>query len=82
MDSLKKFSKYIILFIFITISLIGIFILIKTHTNINTPENVETQQILIFDISLDNWGILLTILGIPSTAIFTLFQYYKSKRLK
>lgn len=82
MDSLKKISKYIILFIFITISLIGIFILIKTHTNINTPENVETQQILIFGISLDNLGIIITSVGLIGTAIWSMFQYSKSKKSK
>lgn len=80
MEILKKIAKYIILIIFIIMALIGLFILIKTNVNINTPENVESQQILFFGISLENLGILLTSIGLPGTAIWSMFQFSKSKK--
>lgn len=82
MEKMKKYGKYIIPAVFIIISLIGIIILIKTHITVRNPENVETQQIIIFSISLDNLGIILTSIGLPGTAIWSMFQFSKSKKSK
>lgn len=81
MEKFKKYAKYTGIFILIALAL-GI-LLIKNST-LNNPDtkNIESQQIIIFGISLDNIGLCLTIIGVPSTAIWGAFQYSKSKKLR
>lgn len=72
-----KYYIYIIIFI-ITI----VITLLIHNATIITPENFESQQILINNISLENWSTIITTIGLLSTAIWSMFQYNKSRIAK
>ncbi len=85
MQHLKNIFRYIkerllcitvILFILILL----LFVIIRNATLI-TPEQYESQQMLIAGISLENWSILIGIVGVGFTAMWTMFQYSKNKLL-
>jgi len=82
MENLKKNVKYIVLFIVLSILIIWSIMLLISHSSINNPktEDIESQQIMIFNISLDNLGTIVTLIGLIGTAIWSMYQYTKSKK--
>ena len=77
MNKIKKFAKYIGIGIIVVLS-----ILLFKNIEIKTPAQVESQEILIFGLSLDNLGTILTSIGLFGTAIWSIYQYLKSKKAK
>lgn len=49
---------------------------------VKNPESVDSQQIFIFEISLDNLSIWFTFIGLIVTAFWSMHQYNKSKASK
>ena len=82
MNKIKKIAKYIGIGIIVVFLLIGLSILLFKNIEIKTPAQVESQEILIFGLSLDNLGTILTSVGLLGTAIWSMFQYSKSKKSK
>lgn len=82
MDKFKKIVTYIGIGIFVVIIVLVTLLLILKNIQIKTPDNVEAQEILLFKISLDNWSTILTSVGLLGTAIWSMFQYSKSKKSK
>lgn len=84
----NAFSKYFFKFFKIIpiIFLVSIFLLLSliffNLCNIQTPENVESQEIYICGISLNNWGTWITLIGLFFTAIWSMHQYIKNKLSK
>ena len=76
-----KYIQYIISHLFCIILLIIILFLsclfLSSCTIIN-PSTVESQEVLIAGISLDNWGIWFTAIGLIITAIWSMYQYHKN----
>lgn len=52
--------------------------IVLVNLPINNPENIEAQQILIFGVSLENWSIWYTIVGLVITASWSMYQYTKN----
>lgn len=77
----KYFKERLLCIITIIIITSCIIVIFLKFSIIVEPENVECQQIIFCNISLDNWGILLTIIGLIGTAIWSMYQYTKSKNL-
>ena len=82
-EHLVNFLKYIwdrLLCVLIILGTIAIFsIIILATSQINNPTNIESQEILFLGISLNNWGTLITVLGLALTAIWSMYQYTKNK---
>lgn len=80
-EHLINFMRYIFEHIF-SILLIILFLFISGLILIclpqNNPINIDSQQILIFGISLENWSIWYTITGLIITAAWSMYQYTKS----
>lgn len=68
------------IFLIIAILFIGSSILLFNFSR-QTPDNFETQEIFIFDISLNNWGIWITALGGVLALFWGIYQFDKSKNL-
>lgn len=51
---------------------------ILVHLPVNNPANIESQQIIIWGVSLENWSIWYTILGLIVTALWSTYQYTKN----
>lgn len=49
---------------------------------IKNPEQVESQEILLGGISLDNWGIWITIIGAIIASLWAMYQYSKNLSFK
>lgn len=82
---LTNFFNYILehlmcILIILTILILSGILLINLP--INNPENIETQQILIFGVSLENWGIWYTAIGLIIGAVWSIYQFSKNKILK
>lgn len=80
-EHLKNFFIYINEHLFCFILVIIFFILagvILVHLPINNPDNIESQQILIFGVSLENWSICFTMCGLIITALWSTYQYTKN----
>ena len=84
-EHLANFFNYIfehtfcILLIILFLVLSGIILI---HLPQNNPDNIESQQILIFGVSLDNWGIWYTATGLIITAIWSMYQFNKNSSRK
>ena len=52
--------------------------IILIHLPIKNPTNIESQQVLILGISLENWSIWYTMIGLIVTALWSIYQYTKS----
>lgn len=74
---LKIVGISIIIFMVFAISLF-----IFSKCNIQTPSDVESQEIFICGISLNNWGTWITLIGLIFTAIWSMHQYKKSQLSK
>lgn len=71
---LKIIGISIIIFSVFTIS-----IFIFNNCDIRTPYDVESQEIFIHGISLNNWGTWITLIGLIFTAIWSMHQFKKSQ---
>lgn len=79
-DKIKYFwSKFKYILLLILVIAIAFMILIL---NRKTPDQVESQEIYVFEVSLSNLSEWITIITIPITAIWAIFQYKKNIRLK
>lgn len=81
LSCIKSFIRKYYIFIIIIIVIIAMITFICTATII-TPGNFESQQILINGISLENWSTIITTTGLLSTAIWSMYQYNKSRIAK
>lgn len=82
---LSNFFNYVMEHLICIILILFILILsgvLLVHLPINNPENVETQQILIFGVSLENWGVWYTAIGLIIGAVWSIYQFSKNKVLK
>lgn len=85
LQNFGKYIKYIIDHLFCIILLISILFLsciFLSNCTIVNPETVESQEVLIFGISLDNWGIWFTAIGLIITAVWSMYQYHKNFLIK
>ena len=71
-----EYFTYIAIIMIIAILLLCGYLLI--HLPIINPEAFENQQILIFGISLENWGIWYTAIGLVITALWSIYQFKKN----
>lgn len=78
LDFLKKHILYIIGVILFIIGT-GLLLLFSPIRN---PEQVESQEILLGGISLENWGIWITIIGAILASLWAMYQYSKTASLK
>lgn len=87
MGYLKKkfYSLYNLIaeyFIYVVIAIIIVILLLCgyffTCLPIINPDTFENQQILILGISLENWGIWYTAIGLIITAFWSIYQFRKS----
>lgn len=85
-DNTIEFFKYIlkkiICIVFVLGTVAAIIFLLLHFSNIENPNEVESQQIYIKNISLDNWGTIITIAGLLITAIWSMYQYTKSRAIR
>lgn len=77
-DFFKKHSGYILGAI---IFIIGSGFLLSLSP-IRNAEQVESQEILLFNISLNNWGLWITIIGALLASIWTMYQYTKATSIR
>lgn len=77
MNFLIYIKEHLLCFILVVLFFIlsGI---VLVHLPINNPTNIETQQILIFGVSLENWSIWYTVCGLIVTALWSMYQYAKN----
>ncbi len=73
---LKIIGVIIIIFIVFSAS-----VFIFNKCDIQTPSDMESQEIFIYGISLSNWGTWITLIGLIFTAIWSMHQYIKSRNL-
>lgn len=84
----NNFMKYFLKFLKIIpiIFLVSIFLLLSimffNFCDIQNPNEVQSQEIYIYKISLSNWGTWITLVGLFFTAIWSMHQYIKSKLSK
>lgn len=77
-DYIKKHIIYVI--ICITLIIGSGFLLL--FLPIKNPIDVESQEITLFGISLNNWGIWITLIGTVFASIWAMYQYTKSSSLR
>ena len=78
MKYIFKFIKIIPIIFLVSIFLLLSLIFFKL-CDIQNPNEVQSQEIYIFKISLSNWGTWITLAGLFFTAIWSMHQYIKSK---
>lgn len=84
----NSFLKYFFKFIKIIpiLFLVSIFLLLSlvffNFCDIHNPASVESQEIYIYGISLNNWGTWITLIGLFFTAIWSMHQYVKNRLSK
>lgn len=79
-EKIKNFYskyKYGMLLILFIICLLGIFLCEKEET-----DTIENQQLKLFGITIENWAQWITIITIPFTAGWALFQFKKGRDIK
>lgn len=76
-----KFLKIIPIIFFVSIFLL-LSIVLFNLCDIHNPTSVESQEIYICGISLNNWGTWITLIGLFFTAIWSMHQYIKNKLSK
>ena len=80
-EHLMNFFTYIKEHLLCFILIVAFFILagiVLVNLPINNPENIEAQQILICGVSLENWSIWYTFVGLIITALWSMYQYTKN----
>lgn len=78
LDFIKKHILYI-LGVFLFIIGTGLLLLFSPIRN---PDQVESQEILLGGISLDNWGIWITMIGAVLASLWAMYQYSKNLAFK
>ena len=78
LDYIKKHFWYIF---GVIIFIIGSGLLLSL-SSIKNATQVESQEILLFNISLNNWGIWITIIGALLASIWAMYQYTKSTSIR
>lgn len=76
----KNFGMYVYEHLFCLVLIIAFIVglgFVLTLFTVQNPTEVESQEILIFNISLENWGIFLTIVGLIITAFWSIYQFDK-----
>lgn len=79
-DSLKKFFikfKYMLLLILFIALVLCIFLLEKEE-----PKSVESQQLKLLGITIENWFQWITLIGLPYTAGWAIYQFRKNNIAK
>lgn len=81
MNFIDYIKTHIVYFILCIIFIVGsgFFLLILPIQN---PIQVESQEIALFGISLNNWGIWLTIIGAIFASVWAMFQYTKASSIR
>lgn len=77
-DYIKKHIGYLILTLIFIIGT-GFFLLLLP---INNAIEVESQEIKLFGISLDNWEIWITVIGAVIASVWAMYQYTKTEALR
>lgn len=77
-DYIKKHLGYLILTLIFIIGT-GFFLLLLP---INNAIEVESQEIKLFGISLDNWEIWITVIGAVIASVWAMYQYTKTEALR
>lgn len=78
-----KFISERLLCILVTLLIVVIItVLFFKKAVIQNPESIESQQILLYGISLDNLGTWFTFIGLIITAIWSVHQYNKNRASK
>lgn len=72
----RKF-KYIIVGIIVLVCISSIIFFEKYN-----PTNIETQEIYLFGLTIPNWLAWITIITVPITAVWAIYQYKKSTRIR
>ena len=65
--------KYLLLIIIFLILIGGIFLCKKEN-----PTNIESQQLLLLEITIENWAQWITIITIPFTGGWAIYQFEKN----
>ncbi|MCI8470271.1 MAG: hypothetical protein HFJ35_02065 [Clostridia bacterium] len=81
MNFIEYIKTHIVYFI-VSIAIIiisGFFLLLLPIQN---PTQVESQEILLWGISLDNWGIWITIIGAVIASIWAMYEYTKATSIR
>lgn len=81
-DFIKYIWERILCIVITLLIIIAIILLLLQFSNIKNPKEIESQQILINNISLDNWVSIITVIGLIITAIWSMYQYTKNKALQ
>lgn len=83
---LWDFFKYILeRIVCVGLIIVGIYFLFTRIINVSdiqNTDNVESQQIIFNKLSFDNWGIVITVIGLIITAIWSIYQYTKNQALQ
>ena len=86
LDHLSNLLKFIIERLFCILLTLGFILLITyfffSNVQIQNPESIESQQILLFGISLENLSIWFTFVGLIITAFWSMIQYNKNKAIQ
>ena len=69
--------KYVIAFLLILGAVLGIFLLKQKN-----PEQIETQELFLGGISISNWATWISMIAIPITATWAMYQYKKNMKFK
>lgn len=69
--------KYILLVVAFILLILCIFMCIKED-----PKTIEAQQLKLFGITLENWAQWITIITIPYTTGWAIYQFRKSSIIK
>ena len=86
LDHLSNLFKFIAERLFCILLTLGFVLLITyaffSNIQIQNPESIESQQILLFGISLENLSIWFTFVGLIITAFWSIMQYTQNKAIQ
>lgn len=69
--------KYVLAFFLILSAVLGILFLKQKN-----PEQIETQELFLAGISISNWATWISMIAIPITAIWAMYQYKKNIKIR
>lgn len=85
-EHLSNLLKFIVERLFCILLTLGFVLLITyfffSHVQVQNPDSIESQQILLFGISLENLSIWFTFIGLIITAFWSILQYNKNKAIQ
>lgn len=86
LDHLSNLLKFIVERLFCILLTLGFVLLITyfffSNVQIQNPESIESQQILLFGLSLENLSTWFTFIGLIITAFWSILQYNKNKAIQ